>query len=777
MGRFAIHHVVFRCVLSSALVFLLATRPVYTQDFTLGGAESFPSSRSSVSILRTDIGADLHIPLRGGRTHLLQGLRRQRLFVSGWDGVRFSGPSQLQYTRYETALVQQLASNWAATVFFSPGFASASGDGISRNAVHLRMGLLASRRVRGHLTYGLGVMYRSGLKRPILPMVQVNGTIGRHLQADVMMPTRARLRYILTPDQRVTFGVNARYGATPYYLGDEDTGGQARHMVHSYAAAGPSVQIRLKGAYNLVVDGGYTLWNRLSFRGGGRNADLNLGGGLYLRAAVEIRFRKLTYASKQVRVRSHDVPDQPDAVHRLSTAIQQPTITHPDTNRVEAAAFLAFHDFLEEAYPRAHAALARETVSEYSLLYTWTGSDSTLDPVLLAGHLDVVPIDPDSENEWTHPPFAGRSDGTHVWGRGAIDNRFTVIGLMEAVERLLSDGFVPERTIYLALGHDEERGGPEGARRIAALLASRGEKLAFVLDEGPCITEGIIPGVEKPVALIGIAEKGAVTLRLAVELSGGHSSAPQKETAIGLLSRAVSRLEAHQMPSRLDGIVQEMMLYLVPEMSFAKRFAFANLWLFEPLIERQLSGGRASNTIIRTTTAPTVIHGGFKENILPARAEAVVNFRILPGDSVDDVIQHVQRVVRDRRVQIRPIAVTSEPSEISNTASRHFKTLQRTVSEIFPSVVVVPSLMIARTDSRHYAGLTSNIYRFEPVRVGPDDIARIHGVDERVRIDDFVRGIAFYAQLIRNSTAPTPDVNPQHAPTAYRDKKDAAAAR
>lgn len=631
MARYGIHHVASRYLFGSALVLIGAIHPVLAQDFTLGGADVFPSAGSKVSIARTDVGADLHIPLRRGRTHLIQGLRHQRLFVSDRRTSPLSGPSHFQYTRYETGLVQQLASNWDATVFFSPGFASAAGDGLSRNAVHVRGGILASRRVRGRLTYGLGVMYRSGLARPFLPMVQVNGTIGRHLQTDVMMPSRARLRYIVKPDDRIAFGINARYGATPYYLGEDMGSGETRHMVHSYAAAGPSLHVRLKGAYNLVVDGGYTLWNRLSFRGDGRTAALDLGGGFYLRTAVEIRFRKLSMASKQVRVRSYRVPDQPDAVRRLSAAIQKPTITHPDTKRTEYDAFLSFHDFLEGAYPRVRAALIRETVSDYSLLYTWPGTDSTLDPVLLAGHLDVVPIDPATENEWTYPPFEGHADGTHVWGRGAIDNRFTVIGVLEAVERLLSDGFTPERTIYLAFGHDEERGGPEGARRIAALLAVRGEELAYVMDEGPCITEGIIPGVQKPVAMIGIAEKGAITLKLTVEAPGGHSSAPHKETAIGLLSRAVSRLEANQMPSRLDGVVQEMMLYLVPEMSFAKRFAFANLWLFEPLIERQLSGGRASNTIIRTTTAPTMIQGGFKENVLAARAEAVVNFRSSPA--------------------------------------------------------------------------------------------------------------------------------------------------
>ncbi len=756
MRRYAIHPVVCRCIVRSALV-ILAASPLVAQDFSLGGAEIFPSAGNNMSIARTDVGADLHIPLRGGRTHLLQGFRHQRLSISGWSSTPLLGPSQLQYTRYEAGLVQQLASSWAATMFFSPGFAYRVGEGYSRNSVHVRTGFLASRRVRDHLTYGFGVTYRNGLKRPVLPIVQVNGTIGRHLQADVMLPSRARLRYIVTPDERVAFGVHARYGATPYYIGDATALDEPRHMVHSYATAGPSLHVGLKGAYNLVVDGGYALWNRLSFRGGGRDAELNLGGGLYLRAAVEIRFRKLSLASKQVRVRSAAVPDRPDAVRRLSTAIQQQTVTHPDTHRVEADAFLAFHDFLEEAYPRVHAEMVRETVSDYSLLYTWRGTDSTLDPVLFAGHLDVVPVDPATETEWTYPPFDGHSDGTYVWGRGAIDNRFTVIGIMEAVERLLADGFAPERTIYLAFGHDEERGGPEGARRVAALLASRGEELAYVLDEGPCITEGIVPGVRKPVALIGIAEKGAVTLKLTVKTSGGHSSAPQKETAIGLLSRAVSRLEAHQMPSRLDGVAQEMMLYLVPEMSFAKRMASANLWLFEPLVERQLSRARASNTIIRTTTAPTMLRSGFKENVLPAHAEAVVNFRILPGDSVSDVIEHVRRVVRDSRVHIDTLGVTSEPSEISSTASRHFKTLQRTISEIFPSAAVVPSLMIARTDSRHYAGLTTNIYRFEPVRVGPDDVERIHGVDERVGIDDFVRGIAFYSRLIQNSTGGTKD--------------------
>jgi carboxypeptidase PM20D1 len=237
---------------------------------------------------------------------------------------------------------------------------------------------------------------------------------------------------------------------------------------------------------------------------------------------------------------------------RLAQALRFATISHEDPAQVDRAPFRELHRFLEESFPQVHHSLKREVIEEYSLLYTWQGTDASLAPALFAGHIDVVPVESGTETEWQYPPFEGCVEEGYIWGRGALDDKVAVLGLLEAAEALLARGFQPHRTIYLAFGHDEEVGGTYGAKRIAALLQQRGVRLEFALDEGLAVTEGIIPKVSKPVAMVGIAEKGYLCLELSAESRGGHSSMPPSETAIGILSAAITRLERHPMPPRRD---------------------------------------------------------------------------------------------------------------------------------------------------------------------------------------------------------------------------------
>lgn len=471
-----------------------------------------------------------------------------------------------------------------------------------------------------------------------------------------------------------------------------------------------------------------------------------LGGVLAVLAV-----RTLLFTSRQVQVASVSVIDRPAAARRLAESVRIPTISYEDSVDASQSAFLDLHAYLEQEYPLVHRTLRREVVGGYSLLYTWRGEDTTLAPIVLTGHLDVVPIDPDTREEWVHPPFSGHSDGTYIWGRGSMDDRFTIIGILEATEHLLSEGHQPKRTIYLAFGHDEERGGVRGARKIAALLKQRGVRPAFVLDEGLFISEGLAPGVRAPVALIGVGEKGSASLDLSVSVEGGHSSTPPRETAIGILSLALARLESSPMPSRMSGPVRQLFAFLGPEMDWAQRIAFANLWLFEPLVRQQLASKPVTNTLIRTTSAPTIIQAGIKENLLPSEANAVVNFRIAPGDSVAGVMAYVNERIDDPRVQVRCRGNSSEPSAISDASGSAFKAIQKAVREVFPGTLVAPSLMVARTDARHYTDITENVYRFVPIHVTREDVARFHGVNERVSIENLSQGIQFYYQLIRNA--------------------------
>jgi carboxypeptidase PM20D1 len=361
-------------------------------------------------------------------------------------------------------------------------------------------------------------------------------------------------------------------------------------------------------------------------------------GLMIVAVAVLVVTRTAQRSASQTRA----APPRPAAVDdsaaaaRLAQAVRFKTVSYQDSAPASGE-LRAFHAFLERSFPKAHAALRREAVGDYSLLYTWKGSDERLEPVVLMSHMDVVPVEPGSEGSWTHPPFAGEIADGCVWGRGTLDDKIGVLALLEAVETLVAQGFHPRRTVYLAFGHNEETQG-SGAARIAQLLRERGVRPEFVLDEGSVIGRGLVPGLAKRVALIGIAEKGYASVELTVRNAGGHSSMPPRETAVGALARAIERLEEHQMPERLDGPTRLMLEQLGPEFPYVQRMAVANLWLFGPLVERQLAAAPSTNASIRTTTAPTIFQAGVKDNVLPASARAVVNFRILPGDSVGSVL-------------------------------------------------------------------------------------------------------------------------------------------
>lgn len=440
------------------------------------------------------------------------------------------------------------------------------------------------------------------------------------------------------------------------------------------------------------------------------------------------------------------------AADRLSGAIRIPTISAEAPAAFDGEAFRTFHAYLAKAFPLVHSRLRREIVGTHSLLYTWTGIDPSADPILLIGHMDVVPIEPGTENEWTHDPFAGRIVDGFVWGRGAIDNKSTVVGTLEAVEMLLSQDFRPSRTVLLAYGHDEETGGAGGAREIAALLKRRGVKPGMVLDEGGVIGDGVLAGIRAPVALVGIGEKGFVTIELTASAAGGHSSLPPAQSAVGILSAAVAKLEQNPMHARLDGPTRQMFDRVGPEFPLLQRALFANLWLTRPVLIRRLQQTPATNAMVRTTTAPTIFQAGTKDNVLPSRARAAINFRILPGDSILTVIDHVTGIVDDDRVELKVGGrFSAEPSRVSRIDSAAFRTLERTIRSIVPDAVVAPYLVVVVTDARHYAELSENIFRFLPLRLNSDDLKRMHGIDERVGIRDYETAVKTYRQLVVNA--------------------------
>ena len=441
-------------------------------------------------------------------------------------------------------------------------------------------------------------------------------------------------------------------------------------------------------------------------------------------------------------------PIDPAALARLSEAIQVQTIS------TEAAApspesLAQFHSLLERNFPRIHAELRRETVSGGSLLYTWPGTDAAAPALLLAAHQDVVPVE---NAAWTHPPFSGAAVDGVVWGRGALDDKGALMAIMEAVERLLARGVRPKQTVYLAFGHDEERGGT-GAQAMASLLKQRGARLGLALDEGFAVLDGVIAGVTSPVALIGVAEKGYLSVELTATGGGGHSSMPANDNPADRIARAVGKITRSPFPARTGGVAGAMLDGIAPYASTPLKVALANRWLSAPLVTRQLLASPETAASIRTTTALTVLQAGSKDNVVPQAARAVINHRILPGDTVDSVLARDRETIGDPGVRLRVLPPAMNPSRPVPTDSAEYQRLSSLIRETYPHAAVAPGLVLGATDGRHYQGIASAVLRFAPFTLAKGDPARIHGTNERVGIADYMRAIAFYERLIAGQAA------------------------
>lgn len=483
-----------------------------------------------------------------------------------------------------------------------------------------------------------------------------------------------------------------------------------------------------------------------------RNILLLLIAAIVVLAGV-LAFNVVTHGSRQIQVTA--VPrapvDQQGAAVRLSEAVRFRTISNFLNPEQDAEALRGLQVHIEKSFPAFHAVARREVAAGHSLLYTWEGSDPKAAPIALLAHQDVVPVAPGTEKDWQQPPYDGVIADGFIWGRGSWDDKGNLYSMLEAAEAMAKAGFRPKRTIYFAFGHDEEVGGTRGAKAIVALLASHGVRLEFALDEGLLITEGILKGLDKPAALIGVAEKGYATLVLTAHATPGHSSMPPRETAIGMMSAALVRLEDHRLPTRVNRTVAEMFDTLAPEMGGFNRVVLSNLWLFRPLLLREFEKSGPTEAMIRTTTALTIFNAGDKDNVLPGNAEATVNFRLIPGDTQASVTDHVRSTVSNDRISIQPFPGNADPPPVTGTASPSFQALNRTIREIFPDVIVAPGLMLAGTDSRHYTGITDNIFRFSPVRANSDDLKRFHGTNERLSIEGYADMIRFYQRLIENT--------------------------
>lgn len=430
----------------------------------------------------------------------------------------------------------------------------------------------------------------------------------------------------------------------------------------------------------------------------------------------------------------------------LGRAVRIPTVS-TDAG-YDAAVFEEFHAFLERSFPLVHTHLERERVGGHSLLFRWPGSDDDSKPFLLMAHQDVVPVEPGTESDWPREPFSGEQDDEHLWGRGTLDDKGSLVALLQAVESLLEEGFSPGPSVHLFLGHDEESGG-RGAVAAAEVLDARGVRFSFVLDEGGAIGEDLLPGVRAPLALVGVGEKASLDVVVSAHGVGGHSSAPPEHTAVGLVAAAIARIEDNPMPARLD-VQQPFLRALASVMRGPRALVLKHADRLGWIVERSLSASPLTSALIRTTAAATMVSGGVKSNVLPQEAEATVNFRILPGDTAEAVLDHVLSVVGDDvQVTAREFGDSPpQPPALSSTESEAFQFVTDAIGRVVPGVTVAPWILLGATDSRYFRDLADDVYRFSPFTVTPEDMGRIHGTAERIRVSDAPGAVAFYRHLI-----------------------------
>ncbi len=450
--------------------------------------------------------------------------------------------------------------------------------------------------------------------------------------------------------------------------------------------------------------------------------------------------------------------DGEEVARHIGLAIQMKTISHADAEKVDPLPFEGLRNLLQVLYPQVEDHLTREVINDGALLYTWQGSDPDLDPIALAAHQDVVPANEASDSGWSYPPFSGEVADGYVWGRGALDCKGSLISIMEAVNNLIRDGFKPRRTVYLLFGHDEECSGSRGAAKLARILEDRGVRLALLLDEGGAISRGTLPGIEPPVAMIGVTEKGHLTLKLKATTQPGHASTPSNQTAIGALSLAIATLESNPFPQHLD-MVEFMMSFVGGEIPFLDRMMLANTWLFSSAVKRKMSENPITDANTRTTIAPTTIRAGTAENVLPATAEGLINLRIYPGETVRETYERIYDLVADETLEVLPAHGetlesdhTWEPTEISNIDSPQFRLLSRLARSAYPQALVAPFMMNGATDSRYYTNLSHYIFRFSPMVLSHEDQETVHGVNERLSFENAARMVGFMQALIRKAS-------------------------
>lgn len=437
--------------------------------------------------------------------------------------------------------------------------------------------------------------------------------------------------------------------------------------------------------------------------------------------------------------------DEEKMTCNMQELVRCKTISYREKTLEDEAEFDKFKQTLEKLYPAVHSTCERELIGPRAILYHWKGK-SDKEVTVLMSHFDVVPV---NEDQWERPAFDAVIENGELWGRGTLDTKVTLCSIMESAEQLIGEGFVPENDIYFAFAGDEEIAG-DGAPAIVETFKQRGIRPALVVDEGGAVVTGVFPGVEQPCALVGIGEKGMMDIKMTVRSKGGHASSPPPHTPVGVLAKAVTKVEDNPFKGSLSKPAAEMFDTLGRHSTFLYRMIFANLWCFQPVLDSMCrkSGGEM-NALMRTTCAFTMMKGGKASNVIPPEVSVYGNLRIMGGETPETALQYLKETVGDSDVKIESIHAQA-PSPYSPTEGAGWEKVTGAIRETWPDALVSPYLMIACSDSRHYAGLSENVYRFSAMALSKEERGYIHGNNERVKLETLHTAAKFYTRLIKS---------------------------
>lgn len=461
-------------------------------------------------------------------------------------------------------------------------------------------------------------------------------------------------------------------------------------------------------------------------------------------AVILVRAAKFTPKAQPNLTGEIENFDKDAAINALATLVRCKTVSNVDHSLEDDTEFEKLIASLPSLYPRVFDVCSVQTLPDRALLFRWPGKKQA-DPTVLMAHYDVVPVD---ESKWDKPPFAAIIEDGVMWGRGTLDTKVTMNGVLSAANHLIAKGFRPENDIFFAFSGGEEVNG-KGALNIVNYFETHDIHPALVVDEGGAVVQNVFPGVKEPCGLIGIAEKGMMNVEYKTLSGGGHASSPPPNTPVDTLAKAILRVKEHPFQMHLTKPAAEMFDTLGRHSSFALKILFANLWCFKPVLDLycKLCGGEI-NALVRTTTAFTMMEGSTARNVIPPEASIVSNMRLNPADSVASALAYLRKAVANGKVEVR-VLESFEPSPISETGCSAWDKVASAVANTWEGCIVSPYLMVQCSDSRHYGKISNHVYRFSAADLTAEERKTIHGNNERIRLETVCKAVEFYIRLMK----------------------------